>query len=112
MAALGEKLANRVSVEILGERYTIRGDAEPGYIAEVGRIVDGRMRELRGQAREMSKTRLAVLVAINLADELLQEKNRPSSPENDEVLMRTRSLISLLDEGLSGDSFEPIRRDA
>ncbi len=100
----------RVSVEILGERYVIRGHADPGYIAEVARLVDERMRELQGSARGINRSRLAVLTAINLADELLQERDRDSEErhEFDEVTARTRQLITLLDEGLIGDAGENV----
>lgn len=96
----------RVNVEIMGERYTIRGDADPGYIAEVGRFVDERMRELKDASSGLSRARLAVLTAINIADELLQERmaDRGDSEATEEVLQRTRQLISLLDEGLIGDT--------
>lgn len=98
---------SRVEVNILGDRYTIRGQADTGYIAEVARMVDTRMREIKDRNREMNKVRVAVLAAINLADELLQEReNRQDVPEDDEILRRTRQLISLLDEGLIGDQFD------
>lgn len=101
---------SRVSVEIMGERYTIRGEAEPGYIAEVARIVDDRMRELRqGQGMAgLNRSRLAVLTAINIADELMQERLTPAREISDDAIaqvrQRTSQLISLLDEGLIGDS--------
>ena len=94
---------NRATVSILGERYTIRGSADPGYIAEVAELVDSRMRELQASAPGISKARLAVLTAINLADEL---KQLQQGKEATEVARRARQLISLLDEGLIGDSAE------
>ncbi len=92
---------NRATVSILGDRYTIRGEADPGYIAEVAELVDSRMRELHAASPGLSKVRLAVLAAINLADELKQAQQ---GKEAAEVARRTRQLISLLDEGLIGDS--------
>jgi len=96
---------HRVTVDILGEEFTIRGDADAEYIASVARLVDSRMKELRSSNKNMNKNRLAVLTALNLADELLQERARkdPSGVENEEVLRRTRQLIMLLDGGLVGD---------
>lgn len=94
---------NRATVSILGESYTIRGEAEPGYIAEVAELVDARMRELRAASPQIPKARLAVLAAINLADELLQARR---GKEAFEVERRTKQLISLLDEGLIGDTPE------
>ena len=102
-------VTHRVSVEIAGERYTIRGEAEPGYIAEVARLVDDRMRDLSDVSPGVARTRLAVLTAINLADELLQERmNRPDMPDDQmqEFAARARQLVTLLDEGLIGDTPE------
>lgn len=98
-------IQNRASVEILGERYTIRGDADPAYIAEVARLVDSRMRDLKKSFRDISRSRLAVLTAINIADELLQKESADKPQENEEMIRRTRFLINLLDEGLTADSF-------
>lgn len=102
------RTTHRVGVEIAGERYTIRGEAEPGYIAEVARLVDERMRELREtSATPVSRTRLAVLTAINIADELMQERmQRPDMPDEQmqAFAARARQLVTLLDEGLIGDT--------
>ena len=105
---VGDKI-HRASVNILGEKYVIRGDARPEYIAEVAHMVDSRMRELRASAGNISKSRLAVLAAINIADELMQARSEPRGDggnlQMDEALTeRTRQLITLLDEGLIGDT--------
>jgi len=108
MTTLQAERTSRVAVDILDETYTIRGDADPGYIAEVARLVDHRLRDLRTTHRNIPKTRLAVLVAINLADELLQLKAAEQGGEqydaiaSDELERRTLQLITLLDEGLTG----------
>lgn len=105
MNAAATATETRVGVEILGERFVVRGDADPGYIAEVARLVDERMRELGRSAPSASRSRLATLVALNLADELLQERHRGGdSDELRDVAERTRQLIDLLDEGLIGDT--------
>ena len=99
---------SRVTVDILGDSYVIKGQAEHGYIADVARIVDTRMRELAKTNKSHSKTKLAVLTAINLVDELLQLKGESVSEiqnGSDELSRRTEQLISLLDEGLIGDTF-------
>jgi cell division protein ZapA (FtsZ GTPase activity inhibitor) len=104
----GPRTITRVGVEIAGERYTIRGEAEAGYIAEVARTVDERMRELQeSSGGSVSRARLAVLTAINIADELMQERmQRPDMPDSQmqEFAARARQLVTLLDEGLIGDT--------
>ncbi len=94
---------HRVSVEILGERFWVRGDAAPDYIAEVGRLVDSKLHALRATFPDMPKGRLAILACINLADELFQERREKLNHGDDEVVRRTRQLISLLDEGLTAE---------
>jgi cell division protein ZapA len=101
--------ASRVTVNIMGDAYTIRGEAEPGYIKEVSALVEERISSLRNASRDMSRLKLAVLAAVNLADELLQERMKKSEvPDfrDDDLSRRTRQLISLLDEGLIGDTIE------
>ena len=104
-AATSQRVA-RTTVDIFGEKYVVRGDESVEYIAEVARLVDDRMRELARASRGMSRSRLAVLAALNLADELMQERGRGPhrAPDDDLLLQKTRYMITLLDEGLAGDS--------
>ncbi len=105
MDAMTTELDSRVYVDILGETFTIRGDAEPGYIAEVARLVDLRMRDLKAAFPSINRHKIAVLAAINLADELLQERSHCHEQDyTQSFLERTRQLITMLDEGLVGDT--------
>ena len=94
-------MPNRVKVEIFGDEYTILGDADPGYIQELTSLVDSRMKELSDQNRHFSKTKLAILTAVNLADEISQLKKNPESADMMEET--AKRLISILDEGITGD---------
>jgi cell division protein ZapA len=69
-----EKQKNRVTVSIMGEEYTIRGNAPPETMHQVAQYVDGLMRALAGKNSRMSTHKIAVLAAINLADELIKLK--------------------------------------
>ena len=69
-----EKPINRVTVRLLGEEYTIRGSGLPESLAPAARNADGVMRALAEKNRMLSNYRVAVLAAINLADELLRLK--------------------------------------
>lgn len=70
----------RVEVQIYGEPYVVRAgdEAEHDYILRLARSVDARMRELADRNPALSVTRVAVLAALNLADELwkLREQHR------------------------------------
>jgi cell division protein ZapA len=69
-----DKLKNRVTVTIMGEDYTIRGTASPEEMEKTARYVDQLMRTLAHDNGHMSRHKIAVLTAINLADELLKLK--------------------------------------
>ena len=53
---------NAVHVEIFGQTYTVKAGADPGY-------VDAQMREVSRAAGAVDSVRVAVLAALNLADE-------------------------------------------
>ena len=79
-------MANRVTMGICGQDYTLVADENASYMEKVGAMVDKKMRELMDTAH-VSRSDAAVLAAINLADELL--KNQEAS----ENLRRQKSRI-------------------
>jgi cell division protein ZapA len=69
-----------VTVTILGKEYRIA--CEPGTegeLATAARFLDERMREVRGGGKVIGTDRIAVMVALNLAHELLNEKSDQDS---------------------------------
>jgi cell division protein ZapA len=67
-----------VTVKIFGNDFRISADEEPSYIQEVARYVDQRMREVSESMVTQSPMKIAILTALNLADELNKLKNRDS----------------------------------
>ena len=60
-----------VSVRVLDREYTVGvSDAERDSLTSAARMLDARMRELRGTNKMVAPDRLAVLTALNLAHEL------------------------------------------
>jgi cell division protein ZapA len=93
-----EKIAT--TVEILGREYRIRGSADPDYVREVARFVDAKLREVSMGAAGQPADRVAVLAAMNIADELFQLR-RATSDEMTNIERRAEGLISLIEEKLS-----------
>jgi cell division protein ZapA len=59
----------KVTVEIYGEYYGLKGDVEPEQIEKVAALVDERMKQIaRGNSR-LSTAKIAVLAALNLAED-------------------------------------------
>ncbi|MDZ7373636.1 MAG: cell division protein ZapA [candidate division KSB1 bacterium] len=66
--------ANVVKVTIFGSEYAIRGDTDPEYIRHVAEYVDSKMREIDESTSIKSSLKVAILAALNIADELFRER--------------------------------------
>lgn len=66
------KPINRIKVEIYGKDYYIKGSASSDYIKKVATYVDEKMVELSNINASMSTTKIAVLAALNITDELFR----------------------------------------
>ncbi len=66
---------NKVIVSIFGEDYIVKGNESPEYMEMLASYVDRRMKMIQQRNYNLSNTKIAVLTALNLADELnkLQE---------------------------------------
>ncbi|MBE7410617.1 MAG: cell division protein ZapA [Leptospiraceae bacterium] len=95
----------KVEAKIYGSEYLISGSDSKEYILELTDYVDQKMRELAAMSPGISVQKLAVLSAVNIADELFQEKNNKTHSIDRKVEEKTKKLISLLEEGIVGDSF-------
>jgi cell division protein ZapA len=57
------------NVEIFGEIYSVRGEGDPNYLTELARFVDSRMRDVAAQVATVDPVKIAILAALNIADE-------------------------------------------
>ena len=64
-------------VEIFGQTYSVRAEGESGYIHDLARFVDSRMKEVAEKTATVDTTKIAILAALNISDDLYQvEKKR------------------------------------
>ena len=89
---------NSVRVEIFDQPYNLRG-TDPDYIFKLAEFVDTKMRAVAEQTSTVDSLRLAVLAAINIADEYHILKRKYDGISKD-MNQRTSSLESALDEVL------------
>jgi len=66
------KTTTTTDVEIFGSSYHVRGDKDPELLQELASHVDGKMREIAQQVSTVDTAKIAILAALNIADELLQ----------------------------------------
>ena len=87
-----------VRVEIFDQVYNLRG-TDADYIITLAEYVDGKMRAVSEQTATVDSVRLAVLAALNIADEYHILKRRVETPAP-EVRQRRSKLENALDEVL------------
>ncbi len=91
--------ASSVRVEIFDQSYNLRG-TDPDYILKLADYVDTKMRALAEQTSTVDSLRLAVLTALNIADEYHLLKKKYDGVAGD-FNARAHDLTSALDEVLS-----------
>jgi len=90
---------NSVRVEIYDQAYNLRG-TDPEYIHKLADYVDSKMRAVASQTATVDSLRLAVLAALNIADEY-QVLQRKYDAIAGNLTKRTTNLADALDEVLS-----------
>ena len=89
-----------ITVEIAGQPYPIRSTLDPKYVAELAAYVDEKMRAASDTAPSSDLLGLAVLVALNIADEYFRARDQQSSACGD-INARALRLERLVDDVLS-----------
>ena len=90
-------MAEDVEVEIFGQTFRVAtGDATPAYIRRLAAYVDQRMRTLAETAKSMSLNRIAVLTALNIADDLLKLQDQYEHTTRS-FSVKTEQLIALME---------------
>jgi cell division protein ZapA len=90
---------NSIRVEIYDESYHLRG-TDPAYIQRLADLVDTKMRAIAQHTSTVDSLRVAVLAALNLADDYFQLQRRQEGIER-EYLGRANHLGRALDSALN-----------
>jgi cell division protein ZapA len=97
--SVSDSSARIVSVEIQGLRYPIRSTLDAAYIARLATYVDGKMRAASDESPSGDSMKLAVVAALNIADEYFRSRELEESLA-EEFERRTEDLERLLDRAL------------
>jgi len=67
-----------VHVDIHGQRYAIRSALDPKYVADIAAYVDSRMNLAGREVSSSDMARIAVVAALNIADDLFRTRSETS----------------------------------
>lgn len=63
-----------IEVEIFGNRYTLKTEFPEEQVKRVAAYVDGKMREVAEGTKSVDSLHIAILTALNIAQDYLQER--------------------------------------
>lgn len=94
----------KVEVSLLGRNFSIKSDQDEAHVHQVAALVNRKYEELRHQSRAAPPQDLLVLVALNLADELMQREAQARASRAD-LRARGQRVLQTLNAAL-GDVAE------
>jgi len=93
-----------INVKILDKEYRVAcGEGEQDSLHDSARFLDQRMREIRGAGKVIGTERIAVMAALNLAYEILDQKTTKDD-SSQAVLKRLRTMQDKIDLALNEGS--------
>lgn len=98
-------MTSKVRVSIFGNTYTIQGEADPDYIDTLSEFLNGKMEEVSSSMPTANVMQVAILAALNIADEYFQLREIQDTVTHD-IEKKTNALISMLEDGIIGDLFQ------
>lgn len=89
-----------VHVEVNGQRYPIRSTLDPAYVQELATYVDRKLRVAYDSAPSTDTLGLAILAALNIADELFRVRDAQLLADGS-VASRAGELERMVDQALA-----------
>lgn len=93
-----------MKVEIFDQTYNVQTEGEEeAHLRRVAAFVDEKMRAVAESTRQVDSTRVAVLTALNIADELLALRKRQEEVE-EPLRQRVERCVRLTEKALEASS--------
>jgi cell division protein ZapA len=95
-----------VEIKVFGQTYTVKTDAEEEYIQEVAKYVNEKIEEILKKTKSVSTLNVAILTALNIADDLLREKEKRIALLR-EVETKSKDLVEKIDIKIGDWNLKP-----
>jgi cell division protein ZapA len=95
-----------VHIDIQGQKYAVRSDLDPQYIGELAAYLDEKMRLAARELASADPLRVAVMAALNVADELFHARAETGGKAT-RLAARTIEIERILDGALSAAGVRP-----
>jgi len=96
-----------VEIKVFGQTYTVKTDAEEDHIQEVAQYVNEKVNEVLKKTRSVSSLNVAILTALNIADDLLKEREMRKALLQ-EIEAKSKDLAEKIDVGIGESEREKL----
>ncbi len=90
-----------IDIKVFGQTFTVKTDAGEEHIREVEQCVNTKLDEILKKTRSVSTLNVAILVALNIADELIREREKRMAILR-EIEAKSKDLMEKIDIKLRG----------
>ena len=94
-----------VEIKVFGQVYTVKTDTDEEHIQQVARYVNEKMDEVVKNTKSVSSINVAILTALNIADDLIKEKTRRLALLR-EVEQKSKDLVERINMNINGKETE------
>lgn len=88
-----------VEVRLLGNSYKLQAGDNPEHVKSVANFVKSKLDEISKAAPDYSNTQLAILTALNIADDYLKGSDVPSGEDESQIKEKVKTLIEKAEIG-------------
>ena len=90
-----------VEIKVFGQVYTVKTDAQEEHIQKVAQYVNEKMDEVTKNTKSVSSLNVAILTALNIADDLITEKAKRLALL-EEVERKSKDLVEKITMNING----------
>jgi cell division protein ZapA len=88
-----------MKIEIYDQMYNVNGEQDEEYLKELAAYVDGKMRTIAESTHMVDSLKVAVLAALNIADEMFTMRQKQQQIEGP-LRKRVEKCVSLVEKAL------------
>ena len=85
-----------VEVQIMGQKFVVRSESSEEYVKQVATYVNDKINEILGKTKSVASLNVALLTAMNIADEFLKFKEKQAN-KHEGMSKRIEQMIELID---------------
>ncbi len=97
-----------VEINVFGQAFSVKSEDDEDHIQAVARYVNEKMEEILKKTRSVSTLNVAILTALNIADDLLKEREQRKALLR-EVEVKSRDLIEKIEMRMAGKEAKKIQ---